>query len=108
MLPKMETMPVQVTVLQDKHVASSAEQFLLYAKSCAKVTTFGQPSAGVLDYANMRGVAFPCYPLELYYATTRSRRIDVGQGVDGRGVLPLMDSDVTKEQIMEARTYMER
>jgi uncharacterized protein len=107
-LPNILAFPKKVVVLQDRHVASSGEQFLLFAKDCGKVTLMGEPSAGVLDYANMRKVAFPCYPMELWYATTRSTRVPLGLGIDNKGVVPAVPFKPGIDAINQAQAYLEK
>lgn len=48
----------------------------------------GENSAGVLDYANVRDISFSCMPYALHYATSRSRRVDMGMGIDNVGIKP--------------------
>ncbi len=79
--------PQKVAILIDKSCASATEQFLLAAKQSSKVTLFGEHTAGVLDYSNMRAKEFPCMPFKLYYATTRSRRIPK-YAIDNIGIQP--------------------
>lgn len=79
--------PALVGVLVDKKCGSTTEQFLLAAKQSKKVVMFGENSAGVLDYANMHFLNFPCYEWRLGYATSRSRRLPE-QPVDNIGISP--------------------
>lgn len=101
-------MPKKVVILVDRHVASSGEQFLFFAKESDKVTLMGENSAGVLDYANMRWVDFPCYRISVLYATTRSRRIDKGQGIDNVGIKPQIRLAPGADWVAEAQKYLER
>jgi len=48
----------------------------------------GDNTSGTLDYSNVREAPFLCMPYILCYSTTRSRRLDVGQGIDNIGVKP--------------------
>jgi hypothetical protein len=79
--------PARVAVLVDGRCASSCEQFLLMARQSRKVTIYGQPTAGILDFGNVRSATMPGGTLRLFYATTRSRRLPHAP-VDGIGVLP--------------------
>lgn len=106
-LEKVEPFPKKVAVLTDGYCASSTEQFLLSARQSKKVTLMGQNSKGVLDYSNMRSVSFPDCPLILAYATTRSRRIDLGQGIDNKGIKPDRYLPADKDWITEAIKYLE-
>ena len=80
-------LPRRVSVFFDDRCASSCEQFLLAARQSRKVTTYGQTSAGVLDYANVRFVQLPSKTRALAWATTRSRRLP-DDPVDGVGIAP--------------------
>ncbi len=106
-LEKIESFPKKVAVLIDSRCASSTEQFLLTAKQSKKVVLIGQNTKGVLDYANVRTVSFPDTPLILAYPTTRSRRIDMGQGIEHRGIKPDVYLPLEKDWITEAIKYLE-
>ena len=80
--------PQKVAILINKRSASTTEQFLLMAKQSSKVFLLGENSQGTLDYSNMRQIQFSCFPYDLYYATTRSRRLNISQGIDNVGVAP--------------------
>ena len=79
--------PSKVGIIIDNRCASSAEQFLLAAKQSKKVTLFGQSTAGVVDYSNMRSVPVPCFPYTLEYATSRSNRLPY-EPIDNQGIMP--------------------
>lgn len=99
--------PKKVVVLINRGCASTTEQFLLYARQSAKVVLVGEPTQGTLDYSNMREAPLPCMPYVLYYATTRSRRLDVGQGIDNVGIQPTVLLPNGKDWIEEARKIAE-
>lgn len=80
--------PSKIVILIDGSCASSAEQFLLDTRQSSKVTLMGQNTAGTLDYSNWVPSPLVCYPYVLRYPTTRSRRIDAGQGIDNVGIKP--------------------
>lgn len=70
------TYPRKIGILINGGCASSAEQFLLFGKESKKVTLFGQPTSGTLDYSNVRPVEkcpSPCFNLK--YPMTRSKRL---------------------------------
>jgi C-terminal processing protease CtpA/Prc len=105
-LEKVMANPKQVVILIDGKCASSTEQFLLAAVQSRKVTLMGQSTRGVLDYANMRDVAYPCFPFTLSYATTRSRRLNTGKGVDLIGIRPNVFLQTNEDWITRAIQYL--
>jgi Peptidase family S41 len=107
-LPEVRAFPQKIVVLIDEDCGSSTEQFLLEAMQSRKVTLMGQHTAGVLDYANVRDVALPCLPFILHYATTRSRRVDLGKGIDNVGIQPDVLLAADKDWVEEARGYLEK
>jgi C-terminal processing protease CtpA/Prc len=100
--------PNKVVILINKNCGSTTEEFLLLAKQSSKVTLMGEHTAGVLDYSNMRGTDFSCMPYMLYWATSRSRRIDEGIAIDNVGITP--DKILRPEQnwIDEAKYFVEK
>ena len=107
-LPEVRSFPKKIVVLVNGECASSAEQFLLGAMQSRKVTVMGQPTAGILDYANVRDVVLPCLPFTLHYATSRSRRVDLGKGIDNVGIQPNVLLGADKDWVEEARRYLEK
>lgn len=90
--------PKKIAVLIDKDCASSTEEFLLTAKQSQKVVLMGEPTAGVLDYSNMRIKNLECSPFILGYSTTRSRRIPEN-AIDETGITPNYTIDFDKRWI---------
>ena len=80
--------PSRIGIIINGFVGSTAEQFLFEAKQSGKVRLYGSHTRGVLDYANVCDQEFACLPLVLYYPITRSRRVDLGQGIDNIGLRP--------------------
>lgn len=107
-LPQVLANPKKIVILIDRHCGSTAEEFLLQARQSSKVTFMGGPTSGVLDYANIRGTALNCLPYMIYWATSRSRRIDVGLGIDNRGIQPDIKLNENQDWITSARKYLER
>jgi Peptidase family S41 len=99
--------PQRVAVLIDGDCASTTEQFLLEAVQSSKVTLMGRHTAGILDYSNVREHPFDCLPFILHYATTRSRRIDQGKGIDNVGILPAVVLGDDVDWVEAARKYLE-
>lgn len=104
---RIEEFPKKVVVLINKGCGSTTEEFLLSVKQSRKVVLMGESTAGVLDYANMRTADFPNIPYTLFYATTKSRRITMGQGIDNKGVQPDIKPGAAADWIDEARKYLE-
>ncbi len=92
--PETLTAPRDIAIFIDRGCASSCEQFLLAARQSTKVRLYGQPSGGVLDYANVRRFPLPSSVRSLGIATTRSRRLPA-QPVDEIGIPQhvLIDAD---------------
>jgi len=104
---RIEDFPKKVAVLINKGCGSTTEEFLLGVKQSSKVVLMGESTAGVLDYANMRTADFSGIPYTLYYATTRSRRIAMGLGIDNVGVLPDVKLDPDVNWVIAAQKYLE-
>ncbi|MCG2617961.1 S41 family peptidase [Terrimonas sp. NA20] len=79
--------PKKIAVIINGRCGSTTEQFLLEARQSKKVRLFGTHSMGVLDYANVREKEI-CNDFTVNYPTTRSRRIDIGEGIDNVGIRP--------------------
>jgi len=100
--------PKKVAILINRGCASTTEQFLLFARQSSKVILMGQSTQGTLDYANMREANFICMPYILEYATTRSRRLDIGQGIDNVGIKPKVYFTKDADWIKEATKILEK
>ncbi len=85
---KVRPLPRRVVVLTNEGCASSCEQFVLYAGQSSKVKLMGKSTGGVLDYANLHHLAFPCGQWEIWYPTSRSFRVPEGKGIDNIGLQP--------------------
>ncbi len=67
----------------------------------------GEHSLGELDYSNLRPVNFPCsLPSTFYYPTTLSRRVAMGQGIDGIGIPPNVKLKPDEDWIKAAEEYL--
>ena len=98
--------PKNVVILINESCASTTEQFLLEAKQSKKVTFMGQNTSGTLDYSNVRESDFCEMPYLLYAPTTRSRRIDIGEGIDGIGIKPSIYLTDKQDWIEEALKFL--
>lgn len=101
-------LPKRVVVLVNRGCASTTEQFLLAAKQSSKVILAGENTQGTLDYSNMREKPFSCMPYILRYATTRSRRLDIGEGIDITGIKPAVYLNSHSDWIEQARLLLEK
>lgn len=79
--------PKRVGIVCNGNNGSTDEQFLLDARTSAKVKLFGHPTFGTLDASNMRQVTSPdgCY--ELGYTMSLSHRLP-RMPVDAMGIQP--------------------
>jgi len=91
----------RVAVLQNRGCGSTTEQFLLMARQSKKTTRFGENSYGSLDYANVQYATLPCDGLRLAWATSRSHRLDRGEGIDNIGIIPDVRLDPTAPTLVE-------
>lgn len=107
-LDSVASYPKKIIILINQNCGSTTEEFLLLAKQSSKVTLMGEHTAGVLDYANMRGADFSCMPYMLYWATSRSRRIDQGMAIDNIGIMPDKVLKGVQNWIDEAKEYAEK
>lgn len=98
--------PKNVVILINEGCASSTEQFLLEARQSKKVTLMGQNTSGILDYSNLRESDFCEMPYTLWTPTTRSRRIDIGEGIDGIGIKPSVYLSKEQDWAKEALIFL--
>jgi peptidase S41-like protein len=80
--------PKKIAILINRGCGSTTEQFLLMARQSSKVILIGENTYGSLDYSNLVEIPLFCFPYKLSYPTTRSRRLDIGQGIDNIGIAP--------------------
>jgi hypothetical protein len=108
-LPVLAT-PKRIAIIIDSLCGSTTEQFLLDpVLNSKKATIFGTHSGGVLDYANNYFFNIPGTDFRVNYPTSRSRRIDIGKGIDNVGIQPhiKLDSSV-KDWVKHAQQYLEK
>jgi C-terminal processing protease CtpA/Prc len=79
--------PRTVAIIMDNYGASSTEEFLLMARQSDKVTLFGEPTLGCLDYANVRDVLLPSERRIAWIPLSKSSRLPENP-IDETGVLP--------------------
>lgn len=79
--------PRRVAIVTDRRCASSCEQFILASIQSSKVTLYGDRTAGILDYGNVRRAEMPGGTLVLHHPTTRSKRVPHA-AIDNIGIQP--------------------
>ncbi len=85
--PRVLEKPRRIAVLTDRGCASSCEQFLLAARKSRKVTVYGDRTAGILDFGNVRSAHMPEGTLVLNHPVTRSKRVPHA-AIDNVGIQP--------------------
>lgn len=100
--------PKKIVILINGKCGSTTEEFLLAAVQSSKVTVMGEHTAGVLDYSNIRGADFKSLPYMLYWATSRSRRLDLGKGIDNIGIKPNIHLNPDQNWVNAAQEYLEK
>jgi hypothetical protein len=105
---KPKAFPAKIVVLINKWCGSSTEEFLLAARQSDKVILVGENTIGNLDYSNVVSTPFSCFPYTLKYATTRSRRLTIHQGIDNIGIAPGYHLAQEKDWINEALKILEK
>jgi hypothetical protein len=88
--------PKRVAVLVNRGCASSCEQLVLALRQSRKVTIYGEPTAGAVDYTNLVAATVPGGQFELVYPVSRSQRLPA-ESVDGRGIAPDVAIPATEE-----------
>ena len=90
-LDKTNNLPHKVAIIIDNGVASSAEQFIVLAKSCSnRVILFGKDNTmGALDYSNLMPYDLPFSKITCYIPTSRTIGINNDNpGIDVKGIAP--------------------
>lgn len=100
--------PKNVAILMDGSIVSAGETFIINAMKSQKVTLFGQPTAGCIDYQSTYWVDIEsCTELGLflgYPIFAASNRLPLG-GVNETGIAP--DVYINDEQTKPIRFIME-
>ncbi|MGB3166492.1 MAG: S41 family peptidase [Alteraurantiacibacter sp.] len=84
--PEILPFPKRVGILTEG-AGSSGDQFVIDSRSSRKVTTFGKPTAGIIDYSNVVSSALPSGNFEMSWPITRSLRLP-DEPFDNVGVQP--------------------
>lgn len=81
--------PKRIAILSSKENASAGESFLITAKGMSsKVTIFGTPSAGLLDYGDIADFKLPCSHYTIKIPSRRANYINEGIFYDATGFPP--------------------
>ena len=93
--------PPAVAILQDGGSGSAAEAFVLFARHSSRVTTFGEPTRGMIDYQNVGIVRVGCPEdgLLLGYPTIAASASLPEGGLNATGILPDVEMDVTGDVV---------
>lgn len=76
--------PLKVFVYTDECCCSAGEAFVEIAAKSPKVTVIGRPTMGINDYSNCTNAVWDSFFFA--YPTSRDCRIDLGNGILGKGV----------------------
>lgn len=93
--------PPAVAILQDGGSGSAAEAFVLFARHSPRVTTFGQPTRGMIDYQNVGIVRVGCPEdgLLLGYPTIAASASLPEGGLNAAGIQPDVGMDATGDVV---------
>lgn len=81
----------RVAILTDDACASAAESFIIHSKrSSSKVTTFGSPTAGMIDYTSVNSLPLSSGKQNIYlvYPTSTLHKFIPRHGFNETGILP--------------------
>ena len=84
--PDVMPFPRRVGILTEG-AGSSGDQFVIDSRASRKVTTFGKPTAGVIDYSNVVSSKLPSGNFKMSWPITRSLRLPE-EPFDNVGVPP--------------------
>lgn len=74
-MDKLLPYPAKVAIMVNENTASTAELFILQARQRRKVTIFGQPTMGSVDYLDVNELETPCGLYAFRYPLTRNDRV---------------------------------
>ena len=80
--------PINIAIIVDRYVGSSAEQFLFYAKQSRKVKIFGENTSGTLDCSNPEMFQFFNNTITVTIPTMISARVWNRAGIENIGIQP--------------------
>lgn len=79
--------PNKVIILSDVYCGSAGDSFVENSRLSDKVTVVGRATAGVNDYSNLTSMKWE-EGFELWYPTSKLKRVDDGKGMTGIGIEP--------------------
>jgi len=103
------TYPKHVGLIIDYGCQSATEIFLLQALQSKKVTLFGEPTMGAIDYLDYYPVNLPSGKYQLYIASTKRIIPKGGKKLDGIGFQPKVKiNDSVKDWVEFVKQYYEK
>ncbi|MFF2753098.1 S41 family peptidase [Psychrobacillus sp. NPDC058041] len=97
---KGKVFPKKVIILSDVFCGSSGDSFVEACKLSNKVTVVGRATAGLNDYTNLAIKKWP-EGFELWYPTSKLKRVDDGKGMTRIGLEPDIYIPWTPQHIKE-------
>lgn len=97
---KGKIMPTKAIVLSDVYCGSAGDSFVESAKISDKVTVIGRATACLNDYTNLTIMKWE-EGFELWYPTSKLKRVDEGKGMTGIGIEPDIYIPWTPQHIYE-------
>ena len=105
--PEVLPYPKRVGILTE-NAGSSGDQFVIDSRPSRKVTTFGKPTAGVIDYSNVVSTELPSGNFKMSWPITRSLRLP-DEPFDNVGVQPdIAFGDEVADPIGYVQAWLER
>ena len=96
--PNVTSKIEQVAILTDHACMSAAESFILHAKSASsKITVFGSPTAGVIDYTSVNVVSLTesgSQRMYFGYPTSSYHKYIPANGYNQTGIIPDVPIDI--------------
>ena len=103
---RVDEYPKSMVILIDTKCGSATEHFLFAAQQSERVTLMGNATRGVYDYGDMREFPIPNSTFQLWCATTRSRRLNDGNGIDHVGIQPEIALDNYEDWLKTALNFL--
>ncbi len=105
-LDTVYTYPSKIAIIINANCASATELFVLHAKQSTKVTVFGQPTMGAVDYLDITDrIQFPCESYVLHYPLSRNNRLSAKPIPTNRISPNVTIPDKTNDWIEFVKTY---